>query len=217
MAGPIHQTIIFKVGVNKSEFQLDRELVSRHSNDLVRLGPTPANQNPCILLPEIDSDTFEYFRQFLANSTIPRQNSRSLGFKQRSSTEQLRQSKGARDWKELKGVYLGQSLDSKSTSDDDCYPGGPFCHARACVFAQCYGIRNLRLLCLRKLCQSLDDFDARKGAADIAELSRYCRESENKDLNETVTQYVKYKKEELLKRDGLQEQDCKELSERVKE
>lgn len=204
-------------------------IVACQSKSLEKLinGDMKEANDRCVVWPDVDSDTFIRFSQYAYTGdyqAAPRQTRDHTTIGEPSPTgsnfpsqkiTRIKKKKpsmfGPEDltplndkdlWAQFKKLYPDAATDQEAETNapEDDFSVIFLSHARLYVFADCYDISALKVLCLRKLQQILVKFTVHEEAIDdIIRLVRFCYENtlESDEMRGLVDMYTACKAVEL--------------------
>ncbi|KAF4453642.1 triacylglycerol lipase [Fusarium austroafricanum] len=225
----------FIVGHEKKKFFLHSSIVACQSESLEKLingGMKEANER-CATLPDVDSDTFVRFSQYaytgdyqaaefrIREDVKPRTPSPppQLAFsgapkirKKRMSSslgDGLAQTKDKDLWAQFKKLYPDSApyRELQDNNPEDDFSPVFLSHTHLYIFADCYGISALKLLCLRKIQRALKNFTLHEEAIeDVVQLIHFCYENtiESDELRDLLNMYTACKATELWQSQNFQ-------------
>ncbi|KAH6876842.1 hypothetical protein B0T10DRAFT_584842 [Thelonectria olida] len=224
----------FLVGCDKRQFLIHSAVVACQSQALDKLinGDLREASERCVRWPDVDPETFVRFSQYAytgdyltapprtREQTSPKEfppppDSPPKFTRSRKKKSSLSWGEGSalfkdKDlWSQFKKLYPGVDLDREpeANSPEDDFSDVLLSHARLYIFADCYGISTLKLLCLRKLRQTLERFTVYEEAIDdIVQLVHFCYENtiECDEMRDLVNMYTACKVVELWRSEEFQ-------------
>ncbi|RKL13859.1 hypothetical protein BFJ70_g15813 [Fusarium oxysporum] len=123
--------------------------------------------------------------------------------------EGLVQTKDKDLWSKFKKLYQDSAPDPEleGNAPEDGFSDIFLSHARLYIFADCYDISALKILCLRKLHRTLESFTVHEEAIDdVVQLLRFCYDNilESDEMRDLLNMYTACKAVELWRSQEFQ-------------
>jgi hypothetical protein len=226
----------FIVGQEKREFFVHSSIVACQSECLEKLvnGDMKEAIERCATLCDVDSDTFVRFSQYAYTGDYraaqrqtrehvrPREPSPPQSPVLYSEPPKVRkkkissywggdlvQTKDKDLWSHFKRLYPDSVSDREpeGNAPEDDFTDIFLSHAHLYIFADCYDISALKLLCLRKLQRTLESFTVHEEAIDdVVRLLRFCYENtlESDEMRDMLNMFTACKAVELWRSQEFQ-------------